>query len=238
MADNPGRQLTLPVNLPVEASFQNYYLPEQSPNVQATRCLYQMAHGSGESVAFLWGGADVGVSHLLQACARLGRVQRRKALYLSLASPDWQTVREQLSQANDLDLLCVDDVDQLIDNASGQQALFHCYNTIRDAGGQLIFSSHTPPNSLALSLPDLKSRLLSGPVYELLPLNDIDKQRALQLQAHALGLQLTADVAQYIVNHSARGMAELFAVLQQLDQESLASKRRLTIPFIKQALSL
>lgn len=232
-----GQQLALPINLEVEASFENYYLPESSPNMQATRCLYQMAHGRGEAVAFLWGVADVGLSHLLRACARQANDQSLRACYLKLSAA--QSVSSDFfAGLGEPELACIDDVDYIAGHQAHEQALFHWFNSVRDRGGRIIFASHTPPNQMALSLADLHSRLLSGPVYELEPLGDEDKTRALQLQSHQLGMQLTGEVAQFIVRHCPRGMAALFAVLKQLDCESLASQRRVTIPFIKQALGL
>ena len=231
-----GQQLALPVNLEVEASFENYYLPEDSPNFQATRCLYQMASGKGEVVAFAWGSADVGLSHLLHACARHARDKGMQATYMSMATAGSDTsVLDSLAK---VDVACIDDIDAIAGKSHWEQALFHCFNTIKDRGGRLIFASHTPPNNLAIGLPDLLSRLLWGPVYQLLPLDDAGKVSALQLQAHRLGMQISEEVAQYVVNHSPRGLASLFAVLERLDQESLVSKRRLTIPFIKQTLGL
>ncbi|BFM06615.1 DnaA regulatory inactivator Hda [Halioxenophilus aromaticivorans] len=234
-SNTPGQQLALPVNLEVEPSFANYYLPEDSPNLQATRCLYQMACGNGEVVAFIWGGAGVGLSHLLQACASHASATGVAAHYASLAGG---LAPSELNELNPTALLCIDDVDVVAGKPEWERAVFHAFNRIKDQGGRIIFASHTPPNTLAVGLPDLLSRLLWGPVYQLVPLDDAAKVRALQLQAHSLGMQIGEDVAQYVVNHSPRGLASLFAVLARLDQETLVSKRRLTIPFIKQVLEL
>ena len=231
----PGQQMTLPVNLEVAVSFENYYLPENSPNFQAARCLYQMASGEGEVVAFAWGEADVGLSHLLQACAQHAADCGLQSSYISMAKVGERA--SELSSLATVDLLCVDDVDAIAGNSDWERALFHCFNAIKDRGGRLIFASHTPPNALAVGLPDLLSRLLWGPVYQLLPLDDEAKVSALQLQAHRLGMQISEEVAQFVVNHSPRGLASLFAVLARMDQETLVSKRRLTIPFIKQTLN-
>ena len=59
---------------------------------------------------------------------------------------------------------------------------------------------------------------------------------ALRLRAHARGIELTDDVLAFILHRASRDMAELFEYLQRLDTISLAEKRRVTIPFIKEAL--
>jgi len=50
-------------------------------------------------------------------------------------------------------------------------------------------------------------------------------------------LELTDEVAQYILHRAPRDMKELFLTLKRLDHVSLAEQRRLTIPFVKQVLN-
>jgi len=69
------------------------------------------------------------------------------------------------------------------------------------------------------------------------PLNDQSKQAALQMRAKGFGLELTDEVAQYILHRAPRDMKELFLTLKRLDHVSLAEQRRLTIPFVKQVLN-
>jgi DnaA family protein len=85
-------------------------------------------------------------------------------------------------------------------------------------------------------LPDLRSRLATGLVYQLTSMSDQQKQQALILQAQSRGLSMSDEVAQYLLRHYGRDMPALMTVLQQLDKASLQAKRRLTIPFVRQVL--
>ena len=89
---------------------------------------------------------------------------------------------------------------------------------------------------MGLQLPDLASRLGWGLVFQLQPLDDAGKQEVLKLRAAQRGLQLTDEVARYILSRGARGMGELFAALETLDQASLRDQHRLTIPFVKREM--
>ena len=82
-------------------------------------------------------------------------------------------------------------------------------------------------------MPDLRSRLQWGPVFQLKPLSDEKKIIALQLRANQRGLVLPDNVAQYLLTHFPRDLFTLFERLDELDKASLAMQRRLTIPFIK-----
>jgi DnaA family protein len=85
-------------------------------------------------------------------------------------------------------------------------------------------------------LPDLLSRLGSGPVYRINELDDQGKQSALQLHARNRGFDMPDDVANYLLKHCPRDMVSLFKILDQLDEASLSAQRKLTIPFVSTLL--
>ena len=49
---------------------------------------------------------------------------------------------------------------------------------------------------------------------------------------------MPGETARYLLKRSKRDMASLFGVLDKLDLESLRAQRRLTIPFVRDALQL
>ena len=135
------------------------------------------------------------------------------------------------------DLLCLDDVDAIAGLPEWEEAVFHCFNRLHDTKGHLLVSAQQTPANSSIDLPDLRSRLATGLVYQLVMMTDEQKQQALILQAQSRGLMLTTDVAQYLLRHYGRDMPALMAVLQELDKASLQAKRKLTIPFIRQVLA-
>jgi DnaA family protein len=112
------------------------------------------------------------------------------------------------------------------------------FNRLREAGRLLLVAARQGPKELAVSLPDLKSRWQWGAVFHVHPLDDAQKQAALQLRARARGLELSEEVALYILQRLPRTMNELVLQLQRLDSASLAEQRKLTIPFVKKILVL
>ena len=181
---------------------------------------------------YLWGNKSCGKTHLLLAMAE----QIRHSVYLPLdelvntASP---AVFESLER---VPLLCVDDLDAIAKQRAWQEALFHCFNRLQQTGARLLVSAHYSPVNIALTLPDLRSRMATALTYQLTPLTDDDKQRALQLHAQCRGLNLSDDVAAYLLRHYSRDMTQLVTLLSDLDKAAMSAKRRLTIPFIRKVL--
>ena len=58
----------------------------------------------------------------------------------------------------------------------------------------------------------------------------------LRFRAERRGLTLPEEVASYIVHRAPRSLDRLLELLDRLDRASLAEKRALSIPFVKQSL--
>jgi len=227
-------QLTLGVGLKDEATFANYFMGQNSLLWQE---LKKSAHGAGERVIYFYGAGGQGSTHLLQACCHEAHQQGLSAVYLPLASlidfsPD---VFEGVESRH---LVCIDDMHMIAGKAVWEEAVFHAYNRIHDAGGQLIVTAKMAPKSQGLILPDVVSRLSWGIVFQLQPLTDDEKLQVLIMRAERRGMALSEEVGKFILTHCPRHMSTLFAALDALDKVSLAAQRKLTIPFVKTVLEI
>ncbi len=226
------QQLTLSVGLRDDATLANFYSHDNELTVKAVE---EMAKGQGEPFIFLWGEPGAGCTHLLQAaCHSTGRYQR-SAFYLPLDLL-LQQGPELLDGLDQLDLVCIDQIQLVLGDPIWEEALFHLFNRIRDAGNHLLVAADAAPRQLPIGLPDLASRLSWGLVFRLKALDDDGKLAALVARAHDRGIELSDDVTQFILHRSPRQTGELFALLDRLDQASLSEQRKVTIPFVKQVL--
>jgi DnaA family protein len=135
-----------------------------------------------------------------------------------------------------LDMVCIDDIDAIMQSAEWEEALFDLINRIRDAGKRILLAADKSPESSEIYLADLRSRLGWGPVFYLHDLEDKDKILAMQKRAQQSGLEMTDHAANYLLTHYPRDLFDLFERLDHLDKASMAMQRRLTIPFIKSVL--
>lgn len=225
-------QLPLGVGLRDDATFANFF---PGANASLMTHLDEQLGEGGEPFLYLWGGEGVGCSHLLQAACHNADAEGKRALYLPLDAlghfpPDI------LEEPERLDLLAIDDLQLVVGRKRWEEALFHGFNRLRDAGKRLIIAADRSPRQLEVKLPDLASRLSWGVVFHVQPLDDGQRLAALQLRARVRGMQLPDEVARYILHRGPRQLDRLSEILARLDRESLSAKRKLTIPFVKQAL--
>ncbi len=224
-------QLPLAVHLRDDATLENFLaLPQTLPLMDALQS--QMQPG-GEAVIYVYGPPGTGKSHLLQASCH---VAEGDTLYLPLAQLRRYSPGEVLQDVDRLDRICLDDIHTVLGDPGWESALFHFYNSARQQGRRLLVSGDAAPRALAVKLPDLRSRLAWGVVYQLVEGSDEDKSAILQFRASRRGLSLSPGVASFIVSRAPRAMEQLLGVLDQLDEASLAQQRALSIPFVKQAL--
>jgi len=187
-------------------------------------------------IIFIWGGAGAGKTHLLQAACQKARDLEIESVYLPLGQPgvDQPGILEDLFS---LPLICIDNVQDIAGQPSWEAALFGLYESVRGRGMVLIASERAPSES-GIRLPDLVSRFKRGLVYGLKSLDHEQRMQVLRQRARLRGITISDEAAAFIEKNFPRDMPSLVRLLEQLDHESLAQQRKITIPFIKSMLQI
>lgn len=227
------RQIPLRLAAPVEASFEDFV---PGPNAACVATVRAAASHANEVWPLLWGESGSGKSHLLMAAATVATAAGRRAAYLTAAVLSAHSP-EVLDSLNPMDLVCLDDIEQLLGDPDWELALFALFNRLREQGGVLIISSGRQPQSWAVDLPDLRSRLLWGTTLALKPLNDDDKSELLQRRARSKGSQIEAAVIRYLMAREPRSISYLMGALDYLIDAGFSEKRRITIPLARTYLA-
>jgi DnaA family protein len=218
------KQLALDIAQPPAPTLDNF-VPGR--NAELLAALHASANGAGgEQFIYLWGAPGSGRSHLLCAVAAAAVAQRRPSKVFDSG--------ERAFEAPD-DALCVaDDVHAL--DPPAQIALFNLHNRIKAGQGTLIASGNAAPAQLGLRA-DLMTRLAAGLVYQVHRLNEEEKVAALKRHAQARGFDLSSDVISYLLRHVQRDLASLLGLLDALDRYSLANRRAITLPLLRELLN-
>lgn len=219
-----SRQLILDLAHPETPRFANFVAAGNREAVAALQALSSTT--LPQTGLLLWGASGAGKSHLLEAAMTAARTAGRAIVP---CAEHWPNPRDLAAGA----LVVVDDVDAI--DAEAQARLFTLVNALPSLGGQWLAAAHLPPARLPLR-DDLRTRLAQGLVLEVLPLADEDKAAALTAYARERGFDLSDDVVMYLLAHGRRDMKTLVATLAALDGQSLAAKRKVTVPLLREWL--
>ncbi|ROO36749.1 DnaA regulatory inactivator Hda [Salinisphaera orenii] len=224
-------QLVLGVQLPQSATLDAFV---GGRNSAAKAAVADLAAGRSERL-FIHGPEATGKTHLLQAVCRAVGDGGARSVYVPLAQLG-RDAESLLAGLDDMDCVCVDDVSAIAAHRDAEIALLSLTEGLRHRGGRLLAADARPPADIGLALPDLASRLGWGGVVAMATPDDADKQAMLVRRAAQRGMDLPEATARWLLRHGTRDVPWLMDALERLDEASLAEQRRLTIPFVKQAL--
>ncbi len=194
--------------------------------------LRALAQGERDDWAYLSGPGASGKTHLLLATAAVASERDRRVAYLPLASARGH-LRELLAQQEIADLVALDGLEAIAGQREDEIALFDFHNRARAAGCVVMYAARSGPAALALSLPDLQSRLAQCTQLPLVLLEEPDRREVLRRRAEQRGLVLDEVVMDYLFRRVGRDLASLTTLLDRLDRASLAAQRRITVPFLR-----
>ncbi|HAT41202.1 MAG TPA: DnaA regulatory inactivator Hda [Rheinheimera sp.] len=228
-------QFTLAVTLPDDETLASFYGAEQSPAVAYLRTYLAPDSIWSPHGVYLFGASGSGKSHLLYAACVAAQEQGLTSQLLTLDELHHYSPR-MLDNLEQLDLVCLDNLQAIAGDMHWQVAVFDLYNRMLEHGKKLVLVANGAPTELGITLPDLVSRLQACTAFQLRLLSDDDKQKLLQQKAKLRGLELPDETARFLLNRLQRDTRALLDTLDQLDKASMQHQRRLTIPFVKEVL--
>jgi chromosomal replication initiator protein len=184
------------------------------------------APGSAYNPFFLHGSVGLGKTHLLQSLcfALLERAPQTRILYLScetfinhfisaLENGDLQKFRNKY---RNVDVLVVDDVHMLANKERTQEEFFNTFNTLYNAGKQIVLSSDSPPKEIPTLQDRLVSRFKWGLVTEIEPPCYETRMAILRRKSKERGRELPDAVAHLLAEHIDSNIRELEGAVTRL----------------------
>ncbi|CUH76555.1 DnaA ATPase domain-containing protein [Tropicibacter naphthalenivorans] len=126
--------------------------------------------------------------------------------------------------------VCVEDVEEIAGDRPAEEALFHLHNLVLAQGHALLLTSRNAPAQWALTLPDLKSRVMGAQAATLAEPDD-DLLSALLAKLFADRQIVPAhDVIPYLTKHMPRSYRAAQEIVDTLDTQALARPKGVSRP--------
>ncbi|TLU61321.1 DnaA regulatory inactivator Hda [Thalassotalea litorea] len=227
-------QLPLAVHLPDDETFTSFYCSAPQPLIANLKAFVE-GKSHGTHGFYLFGQKGVGKSHLLHASCAYASELGLSSVCLPMAELLDMSV-EVLTDLEQVDIICLDDLQLIAHSNCWQRAIFDLYNRVIENDKKIILSGNDSASQLGIRLPDLLSRITWGMVEQVKPLTDDGKAAAVIHRARLRGIEINDETAKYLINRLSRDMMSLIDSLDILDKASIREQRKITIPFIKSVL--
>ena len=202
--------------------------------------------GSIYNPLFLHGSVGLGKTHLLQSLCRsiLARDAGARILYLScetfvnhfISALENGDLAKFRTKYRNVDLLVVDDIHLLANKERTQEEFFHTFNTLYNAGKQIVLSSDSPP----VDIPTLQERLVSrfkwGLVTEIEPPCYETRMAILKRKSKDRGRELPDDVAAFLADRIDNNIRELEGAVTKIIGYASLSGQEITLQLVRQCL--
>lgn len=227
-------------------SFDNFIIGPGNRLAQAAAIAVAKKPGWAYNPLFIHGGVGLGKTHLLQAiCQSALRANPSLQVYYTscngfmtqfLASVQAGHMSEFRHHFRNVDILLIDDIHDLSNRDRTQEEFFHTFNSLYQAGKQIVLSSDAAPKDI----PDLEERITSrfncGLVAEVQQPGFETRIAIIQNKAELRQISLPDDVVVYIAQHVDTNIRELEGVLTKLQGLSSIHNLRIDLELAKQAV--
>lgn len=201
---------------------------------------------------FIYGGAGLGKTHLMNSIARYIIDHNPDARVIFTTSEIFTneliesirtggkinaTPTEFRRKYRNVDVLLIDDIQFIIGKESTQEEFFHTFNTLYEAKKQIIISSDKPPRDMAMLEERLRSRFDWGLTVDIQQPDYETRMAILQKRRDDIGaVKVTDQILDYIAKNVKSNIRDLEGSLNRVNAFSSLQKREITLELAKEAL--
>ena len=216
----------------------------------------KLAHAASVAVAnhptaynplFLYGSSGLGKTHLMKAVANEVKRQKPEFNIILIKGEDFtnelvrsiekKTTAKFKEKYRNADMLLIDDIQFIAGKVSTQEEFFHTFNSLYDAGKQIILTSDRPPKDIQHLEERIQSRFEGGLIVDIQPPDTELRIAILKRKAQLMNVNLSDEVLSFLGENVKSNIRQLEGVIKKLGEYSLVNGSKITIDTARTVLS-
>ena len=233
-------------------SFENFVVGNGNKLAYAASTAVAKNPGTAYNPLYIYGGVGLGKTHLLQAISHylLRNFSDLKIIYTTTekftneviyaiqnARSNSQLIDRFHKQYRSVDVLLIDDIQFLAGKERTQEEFFHTFNSLHDAGKQVVITSDCPPKEIATLQERLLTRFEWGLVADIQPPDFETRVAILKKKAELENISIPDDVLFYVAKNIFSNIRELEGALVRLVASASLTNEEITLSFATKILS-
>ena len=237
------------IKLAEEFSFENFVVGDKSKLAfSAAFAVAENPEHSKYNPLFIYGASGLGKTHLLQAIGNyiLGNASGKVVRYIP-ANDFQREYTESIRNGNtnewssfyrnDVDVLLIDDIQNWSGSTETQNEFFHIFNTLHQAGKQIVLTSDAPAAEVKSLSDRLVSRFSSGLTVDIQPPALETREAILRKKAFNSHLDISDDVFAYLAENIEGSVRPLESAIVHLAIKSSLLKQDISISLARQVVA-
>lgn len=205
-------------------TFESFVVGSSNRLAHAAALGVAQSPGHGYNPLFIYGGAGLGKTHLLQAIGHIVQTSNVQALYVSgeqFTNDFINAIRQQKTDEfrnkyRSVDMLMIDDIQFISGKEQTAESFFHTFNELHNSSRQIVITSDRPPNSMPLLEDRLRSRFEWGLTVDIKPPDLETRLAILRAKTEQAGADILPDVLDLIAQQVRKNIRELEGSLNRI----------------------
>lgn len=234
------------VSLNPKYTFDTFVVGKSNNFAHAASLAVAESPGKAYNPLFIYGGVGLGKTHLMHAIGHAVKAQNPMARIVYVTSEMFtndliEALRagknvEFRQRYRNVDLLMIDDVQFIANKQSVQEEFFNTFNTLHNAGKQIVISSDRPPKEIKPLEERLSSRFEWGLVADIQPPDVETRIAILRNRAQKENVLVNDEIISFIAEHICNNIRQLEGSLTRVIAYSRLKRTPIHMALVQEAL--
>ena len=233
MINNNKKNIQLSLNLKKKRIYEEDDFLVSNSNKEAYKLINSWPEWKSRKI-IIFGDSGTGKTHL-------SKIWKKKTSAINLNLIELKKIKfESFFQKKNI--FIIENISGFFDKINKKEKnnlekqLLHFYNLIEEKKGYLLLTSLIAPKLWKISLPDLKSRILSSIAVKIKKPNDELLSSVLVKLFVDKQILIDKKIIKFIVSRSERSFKNLQMIVNKINKESLSTRKKINLNFIKELI--